>query len=70
MSISTIGLAVYVLSVLIGAGLLLFDLGLDVRHEQTITAWATSQPIRGWLLFVLVLAGPLGLLLHFITFRR
>jgi len=66
--ISTYGLALFVLAVVVQVTALVYDAGRAVRSEKTITEWATEKPVREWLLIGGTLLGVVGLTIHFLTF--
>jgi hypothetical protein len=70
MKLTTLGLVVFVIWTLGTVLVLVDDATFSLRSQKTITQWATEVSWRVWFVFALVLIGPLGLLLHLLTFRE
>lgn len=66
--LSTLGLMLFIISVIVSFSLLILDAYWAIGDHITITEWSVSNVWPIYVIFITTLIGPLGLLIHFIFF--
>ena len=67
---SNFGLVVFVLAWILTGAVLMVDWWLSAHGVKTFTRRCAEDPMLAWFLFASVCVGPMGLLLHLLTFGR